>query len=248
MPVFGDVLFYDLPPQIKSTPGVVKITSLEKVDKETLEVYAYLTTYPVVSAGYGGWSRVARPRKKALTEWVGRDSATMRFDFLLDALDENDGMFVRENIRSLEKMAGLDITDPEPPMLRIDSNPRALFQHSYHHASQVKWFIDTLQWDAATAIVNRDGNPIRLGGTLEITQFVEDERLAALSAVKKRKAGKKGKSGKRKTYTVKTGDTLSKIAARKDVYGNASQWKKLATANHIRDPKHLKVGTTLKIP
>lgn len=246
MPIYSEVIPDTVPSTMQDSPGTFKLTTLTKVDKETLEVVGYLKTYPVVTAGYGGWSRVARPRKKALTEWVGRDSATVRFDFLIDDLDMGNGMFVRTNIRDLEKMAGLDITDPEPPLLRIDSTPRALFQHSYHHASQVKWFIDTLQWDESTAIVNREGNALRLGGTLELTQFVEDERLASVSAVRARRGG--GGSGKRTTYTVKVGDTLSKIAARKDVYGDAKKWKRIATANHIRDPKKLKVGQVLKIP
>src|SRR5688572_12426273 len=51
-----------------------------------------------------------------------------------------------------------------------------------------------------------------------------------------------------KTYTVKAGDTLSKIA--KDTYGDASQWKKIQEANAdlIRDPDKIQAGWTLKLP
>jgi LysM repeat protein len=247
MPLYAEVIPEGLPYNVQDSPGTFKLTTISKVDGEDLDCVGYLLTYPVVTAGYGGWSRVARPRKKALTEWVGRDSATIRFDFLIDDLAMGNGLFVRTQIRSLEKMAGLDIDDPEPPRIRIDSRPPALFQHSFHHASQVEWFIDTLEWDASSAIVNKEGNPIRLGGTLEVTQYVEDQRLSALSSAARRRAAT-GTTGKRRTYTVKSGDTLSKIAARKDVYGDASKWKRIADANHIRDPKNLKVGQTLKIP
>jgi nucleoid-associated protein YgaU len=49
-------------------------------------------------------------------------------------------------------------------------------------------------------------------------------------------------------YTVKSGDTLSKIA--KDVYGDASQWKKIQAANAdlIRDPDKIQTGWTLNLP
>src|SRR5437868_3697228 len=50
------------------------------------------------------------------------------------------------------------------------------------------------------------------------------------------------------TYTVKSGDTLSKIA--RERYGDASQWKKIQAANAdlIRDPDKIQPGWTLQIP
>lgn len=49
-------------------------------------------------------------------------------------------------------------------------------------------------------------------------------------------------------YTVKAGDTLSKIA--KDKYGDASQWKKIQAANAdlIKDPDKIQVGWKLRLP
>lgn len=50
------------------------------------------------------------------------------------------------------------------------------------------------------------------------------------------------------TYTVKPGDSLSKIAKRK--YGNANLWKALFEANkdRIKNPDLIQVGWELKIP
>lgn len=57
-----------------------------------------------------------------------------------------------------------------------------------------------------------------------------------------------GAAGGGRSYTVKSGDTLSKIA--KDTYGDASQWKKIQAANAdlIRDPDKIQAGWTLKLP
>ena len=57
-----------------------------------------------------------------------------------------------------------------------------------------------------------------------------------------------GTAGGGRTYTVKSGDTLSGIA--KQVYGDASQWKKIHTANagQIKDPDKIQPGWTLQIP
>lgn len=51
-----------------------------------------------------------------------------------------------------------------------------------------------------------------------------------------------------KTYTVKSGDTLSKIA--KDQLGNASAYMKIYEANRdqLSDPDKIKPGQVLKIP
>lgn len=49
-------------------------------------------------------------------------------------------------------------------------------------------------------------------------------------------------------YTVKKGDSLSRIA--KQIYGNSNKWRKIYEANtdKIKDPNRLKIGLILKIP
>ena len=51
-----------------------------------------------------------------------------------------------------------------------------------------------------------------------------------------------------KTYTVKPGDTLSKIA--KEMYGNANEYNKIFEANRdqLSSPDRINVGQELKIP
>ena len=51
-----------------------------------------------------------------------------------------------------------------------------------------------------------------------------------------------------RTYTVKSGDSLSKIAQRE--YGEASQWKKIYEANRdtIKNPDLIHPGQVLKLP
>lgn len=53
-------------------------------------------------------------------------------------------------------------------------------------------------------------------------------------------------ANKMKTYVVQSGDTLGKISSK--VLGTTTAWKKIAEANGITNPKHLKVGMTLNIP
>jgi nucleoid-associated protein YgaU len=48
------------------------------------------------------------------------------------------------------------------------------------------------------------------------------------------------------TYTVKPGDSLSKIS--KLYYGDANAYMKIAKANDLADPDKIKVGQQLRIP
>lgn len=50
------------------------------------------------------------------------------------------------------------------------------------------------------------------------------------------------------TYTVVSGDSLSKIA--KKLYGDANHWRRIFEANQdlIKDPDEIYPGQTLKIP
>lgn len=231
------------------TPGTFRLTEVDPKEGETPETCtAYLTGAVVPVAGYGGWSRVARPRRIALTEWVGRDAMSLEIPFMFDAYAETDlevdggpGLFIETNIRALERMAGIDEDDPEPPIVNITSNPPKLIPHNERRASHVDWFVENISWDKDSIISNKGGNRVRAAGTITLTQFVKDERLGIVKSDKKR-------GGKLKSYTVRKGDTLQKIAARKDVYGDAKKWVRLKKANNIRDSKHLKVGRKLKIP
>jgi nucleoid-associated protein YgaU len=51
-----------------------------------------------------------------------------------------------------------------------------------------------------------------------------------------------------KTYTVKAGDTLRKIAEK--LLGDADKWKEIYEANRdtIKDPNVIRVGMELEIP
>jgi len=51
-------------------------------------------------------------------------------------------------------------------------------------------------------------------------------------------------------YKVRKGDTLSTIAARSDIYGDAGKWKKIYEANKetIKNPSRVYPGQVLRIP
>jgi LysM repeat protein len=83
-----------------------------------------------------------------------------------------------------------------------------------------------------------DGTPVRATLTVTFRQFVdvtvEVRRNPTQSA------------DHTKTRTIRRGDTLSGIAAAE--FGDPAQWRPIAAANHIDNPRRLQPGQVLVIP
>jgi nucleoid-associated protein YgaU len=88
-------------------------------------------------------------------------------------------------------------------------------------------------WDQIK-LVNPSGDDI----TADISVSQEQAQGAAVG----------GGGGNAQTYTVKGGDTLSKIS--KQFYGDANEYMRIFYANrdHLKDPDKIQVGQELKIP
>jgi len=89
-------------------------------------------------------------------------------------------------------------------------------------------------WDKIKAV---DANYADLNCDLSVDTSLPQPAAAAAAA---------GAGGR--TYTVKSGDTLSKIA--KEFYGNANEYNKIFEANKdkLSSPDLIKVGQELNIP
>jgi LysM repeat protein len=102
----------------------------------------------------------------------------------------------------------------------------------------------------------RAGAPGDVYFTLTLKEFrqpsvkVVDTSKSKSSTTKKSRPAPQ-KSTQVKTYTVKSGDSLWRIAARKDVYGSGNQWRKIYNANKKtigKNPNLIFPGQKLVIP
>ncbi|HEX6764071.1 MAG TPA: LysM peptidoglycan-binding domain-containing protein [Polyangiaceae bacterium] len=83
-----------------------------------------------------------------------------------------------------------------------------------------------------------DGTPVRAKLSVSFIQFsVTEEDL---------KKNRTNSSDKTKTYLVKEGDTVSDIAGL--FYKDPAQWRHIADANQIENPRKLEPGRMLTIP
>lgn len=104
---------------------------------------------------------------------------------------------------------------------------------------------------------NNDPNKLSLAGMSGdkndgafsgVTGGSSSDNQADFSAVTGGSSAVVGAGGGVQSYTVQSGDSLSKIA--KQVYGDASQWQRIFEANRdqIDDPDKIFPGQTFKIP
>jgi hypothetical protein len=83
-----------------------------------------------------------------------------------------------------------------------------------------------------------DGTPARATLTVVFKEFIPAEVLVMESPTQS--------ADHRKTYVVERGDRLDLIAGRE--YGDAKQWRPIAVANHLDNPRQLLPGQRLIIP
>lgn len=210
-----------------------------------------LATLPDASS-YEGWSVTAIPKRMGMTEWAGRNPMVLPVDFLIDRFAEGDGTYV-ENMRDvIDKIAATASRDDEPPICVFDSG--GLVPHDYTHAPHVRWVVSGLDWNRDLTINSAASlRPLRVGGTITLTQYNHDDVIDSYEGPAKRNRDKNKpnpKGGRRKpskqTYTVKDGDSLTSIAARK--LGDSKRWREIADLNNIRNPRSIKVGQVLRMP
>lgn len=115
----------------------------------------------------------------------------------------------------------------------------------------MQWVCNDLAIDPDSMIVRRaDRKMLRANVTLSLLQYVPGDIVISPGAAKRSQSrhGKPGSGSKSasKTYTVRSGDTLSTIAAKQ--LGNYRRAGDIAKLNGIRAGAVLKAGQKLKLP
>lgn len=90
---------------------------------------------------------------------------------------------------------------------------------------------------------NLDPKKVRAGMKLALPADAKTPAVTQKSAAKVNGRGESMPGG---SYVVRSGDTLSGIAAK--VLGNEGRWPEIAVLNPGVDPKRLKVGSRLRVP
>lgn len=210
-------------------------------------VYGLLgDTAPQPSGGGAGHEQVVMPMRSPVLIWRGRpDLLTMTVPIMFDG-HATDTEVYSQSIR-LGRMFRPKDAAREPPVVRIDALG-SIIPYKW-----LDWVITGLEW-GTDGIASGQMQRTRQTHIVTLTEYVPDERITAQhskeSSAKRRKDSKargNPSQSKASAYTVRSGDTLSGIAARLNVKGG---WRALADAQKppINDPRTLRVGQVLRLP
>lgn len=188
--------------------------------------------------GVGGWNRVQRPQQVEAIEWAGTPASEIPFDLWFDGYPDTS---VEHQVGQLEAWGQPGRNGSPPPVLQL----------LYAGLLNYRWVLNGLT--PVSEIRRSDGQRVQACMTVTLLEHVGlGDRPSSADSVR-RSAFTPGLGpaavvvAKTRTYVVKAGDTLPKIAAR--LLGKAARWKDIAKINQIRDPAvKLKVGRKLKIP
>jgi hypothetical protein len=211
------------------------------------DVIALLDQTPVqVMGGHGGWQVTSRERRIGLTQWRGNDPIRLAVPILFDS-NIHDISKQSTGIRHLQLMGRPPkINDGEPPIITVVSEG---IRYPTSKGSKQEWVIENMQW--GTNVMMRDY--LRQDVVVNLIEYIDEDRVAFahIPTISKHRHKKpkhpthqshkdprprgKSKAGWPKFYHPMPGDTLPKIAAK--FYHDSSNWHRIATANHIRDPR-----------
>jgi hypothetical protein len=217
---------------------------------------------PDVSAGYGGWDEIERPRRVSIVTWTGSPVRRMSVALLFDNWAE--GTSIEADLARLDALARPRIGGA-PPTVTLD----AAGGHLPYKG--LTWAIDGIEW--GDALMNGHGNRTRQAVTLSLVEYVSDQLVAeeapaskrqAKAARKSKKNTKRGANEKRKAAgrgrrskahhatlladeaEAFTGEDLPQLAAR--LLGDSRRWREIADLNDIRDPRAIRAGQVLRLP
>jgi LysM repeat protein len=190
-------------------------------------------TNPVVAGGYGNWEIITRPHRQSLTNYIGHSPFTMSLDLMLFEDLQNETS-IEKKFKDLERMSrpSTDLNPVRPPIIRLTG-------HMIPH-TDIPWVIQDMQWGLTR---RRLGSPFH--------RYLQQVTLSLLehvagADVEQNKVQPGHGAPKYRMYIVKHGDTLQSIA--KKLLGTTKRWKEIARLNRIHDPRHLTVGSKIRVP
>jgi len=143
----------------------------------------------------------------------------------INPFQSSSGTDVRQHTRKLAMLAEVNIHLHRPPICELRWGEFDIFTGVLTSISQ------------RFSLFLADGTPVRATVTCS---FVESAPIALARAREPNSADVD------KTRQVRRGDTLQHLAA--EEYGDPRQWRHIATANGIVNPRDLRPGTVLTIP
>jgi hypothetical protein len=177
-------------------------------------------------SGSGGLQVIDRPRQTAATQWYDRSPFQLTLNFILDTtITSATPIDDMEQMQTWLESAANSGTIIQPPYLTITGPTPGTAR---------RWMLSTLT--EKSRLYTPAGDQLQVIGVAVLYEFNPPYPYSSTSPAKTAQQNSQGKS--HKTYIIKAGDTILKIAA--------SQMGKASTVNEqaIKDANPKIIGTT----
>lgn len=204
------------------------------------------------SGGGAVLEEIERPKRTPLTEWVGGSVRRQTLSLLLEGHVSKRGLDA--DIRALEVMSEPPGAHKPPPRVKWDTG--GLLEHDATRAGHLWWWVEELAWDNTDRLIDRQSRETRRQRvSVRLVQVVEE--IPKSVAKRKKNEGVAipdftgGAFGRVPTpggrYTVKSGDTLRRIAERE--LGDSDRWREIKALNpQITNTKNIPAGSSIRLP
>lgn len=182
--------------------------------------------------------KTAKGEKVPHMEFGGGGPISLKLQLLFDTYEDHDGWRggkdVRVYTRGLWRLMEVP-KDKKHPKTDKGEPPHCRFEWGAHWAFEA--VIESIS--EKFTLFRSDGTPVRAIVDVSFKQIKDESKFPGQNPT----SG--GNPGDR-LRTVIEGDTLSGIAY--ESYGDAGQWRLIADANALDDPRKLRPGTRLLVP
>lgn len=215
--------------------AALSLVAFQLTEKPGSPLIAQLTGDPVIPDIPGGWTGIARPKRRDMTDWKGQALKQMTLPLMLDGWAKQQS--VEGDITRFYTLIEGNGTTPAPVISVAGPIP----------LTHLKWGVNGITW-GNYAIRPGDGAKVRQMLTVTLLEYVSPDVTIATAKTSSpaQQAAAKATSGSAHTYTVRQNDTLTSIAASQ--LHDYSRWTEIASLNGLRDPKSIRVGQTLRLP
>jgi nucleoid-associated protein YgaU len=163
--------------------------------------------------------------------YAGGNSRTLTMELVFDVTENGTSADVRDETEKVVQLCRIvrtkDKAAARPPVCRFEWGT-TIPDNKY----PLKGVVTSCSQNFT--LFRGNGVPLRAKLNVTITEYLDPED------------DKKKTDPDVTTYIIKRGDTLSSIAFA--MYRDPTQWRVIAAANHIEDPRRLVIGSGLSIP
>lgn len=213
---------------------------IKTIDGEKIEVKCLFNPKEYTFAKTNSWPKDQKAAANTpVLNFGGGNPATLQMDLLFDTYQNSRNSGESKDVRTvyindLWKMMFVDKQLAEKKKNKQGRPPKVQFTWGK------AWSFEAVMTSLSVTftLFLPDGTPVRATARVQFQQIQDTKELPQNPT--------SGGIGGERLRTVEEGDRLDLIAH--EEYGDTSQWRRIAAANGITNPRNLRPGSTLVIP